>query len=151
MTTRDLATRDLAIGDLAIGDLSRRTGVKVPTIRYYESIGLLEAPARTEGGQRRYGADHLRRLAFVRHARDLGFGIEAIRELLAMAADPQRGCGEAHAIARAHLDGVEDRIARLAALRDELRAMLACRNGTVAECRIIEVLADHDACLHDRH
>lgn len=146
-----MTTGTALAGDLAIGDLSRRTGVKVPTIRYYESIGLLPAPARTEGGQRRYGADHLRRLAFVRHARDLGFEIDAIRELLAMAADPQRGCGEAHAITRAHLAAVEDRIARLEALRDELRAMLACANGTVAECRIIEVLADHRECRHDRH
>lgn len=137
--------------DLAIGDLSRRTGVKVPTIRYYEEIGLLPAPARTRGGQRRYGPAHLRRLAFVRHARDLGFEIDAIRELLAMAADPQRRCGEAHAIARAHLDDVENRIARLEALRGELRSMLACANGTVAQCRIIEVLADHGECLHERH
>lgn len=137
--------------DLAIGDLSRRTGVKVPTIRYYESIGLMPAPARSEGGQRRYGPGHLRRLAFVRHARDLGFEIEAIRELLAMAADPHRGCGEAHAITRAHLADVEDRIARLTGLRDALRSMLACGSDTVRECRIIEVLADHGACLDERH
>ncbi|MGJ3264150.1 MAG: MerR family transcriptional regulator [Salinarimonas sp.] len=136
---------------LSIGDLSRRTGVKVPTIRYYESIGLLPEPARSAGGQRRYDATHLARLGFVRHARDLGFEIEAIRELLAMAADPGRACGEAHAITRAHLADVEDRIARLAALRDELRSMLACANDTVAQCRIIEVLADHEQCLHARH
>ncbi|GGK39288.1 MerR family transcriptional regulator [Salinarimonas ramus] len=139
------------IEDLAIGDLARRTGVKVPTIRYYESIGLMPEPARSEGGQRRYGAGHLARLRFVRHARDLGFEIDAIRELLAMAADPQGGCGEAHAITRAHLAEVEDKIARLVALRDELRAMLACDNGRVADCRIIEVLADHEKCLHDSH
>ncbi|WP_029032220.1 MerR family transcriptional regulator [Salinarimonas rosea] len=136
---------------LSIGDLSRRTGVKVPTIRYYESIGLLPAPARSDGGQRRYGRAHLERLGFVRHARDLGFEIEAIRELLAMAEDREGACGEAHAITRAHLADVEDRIARLSALRDELRAMLACDNGTVAQCRIIEVLADHEQCLHERH
>jgi len=135
----------MAAGDLAIGDLSRRTGVKIPTIRYYESIGLLPEPARSAGGQRRYGAAHLRRLAFVRHARDLGFEIDAVRELLAMAADPQRGCGEAHAITRAHLADVEDRIARLEALRLELRSLLACANGTVADCRIIEALADDGA------
>lgn len=141
----------MAMRGLAIGDLSRRTGVKVPTIRYYESIGLLPVPGRSEGGQRRYEQTHLRRLAFVRHARDLGFEIDAIRELLVMASDPRRGCGEAHAITRAHLADVEDRIARLEALRGELRSMLACGNDTVGECRIIEVLADHGQCAHDRH
>lgn len=137
--------------DLAIGELSRRTGVKVPTIRFYESIGILPSPPRSEGGQRRYDEEHLRRLAFVRHARDLGFEIDAIRELLAMAASPERGCGEAHAITRNHLADVEDRIARLEALRDELRTMLACANGVVGECRIIEVLADHGKYSDDRH
>jgi len=66
----------------SIGDLSRRTGVKIPTIRYYEQMGLLEAPERSEGNQRRFGRKELERLAFIRHARDLGIGIDSIRDLI---------------------------------------------------------------------
>jgi DNA-binding transcriptional MerR regulator len=137
--------------DLAIGELSRQTGVKVPTIRYYEQIGLLPAPVRTEGQQRRYGTDEVRRLNFIRHARELGFEVGAIRQLLGLAADPDRCCGEAHEITRAHLDDVNDRIARLTALRDELEAMVTCDHRRISECRIIEVLADHRNCQHRQH
>src|SRR3954447_18184242 len=69
---------------LSIGELGQRTGVKVPTIRYYEQIGLLPPPPRTEGQQRRYSEGAAARLNFIRHARDLGFEVEAIRELLAI-------------------------------------------------------------------
>jgi DNA-binding transcriptional MerR regulator len=137
--------------NLAIGELSRQTGVKVPTIRYYEQIGLLSAPARTDGQQRRYSPDEVRRLNFIRHARELGFDSDAIRQLLDLADDPGRSCVGAHEITRAHLDEIKRKIARLTALRDELQAMVACEVGRVAECRIIEVLADHDRCLHDTH
>jgi DNA-binding transcriptional MerR regulator len=137
--------------DLAIGELSRQTGVKVPTIRYYEQIGLLPAPVRTEGQQRRYGTDEVRRLNFIRHARELGFEVGAIRQFLGLAADPDRCCGEAHEITRAHLDDVNDRIARLTALRDELEAMVTCDHRRISECRIIEVLADHRNCQHRQH
>ncbi|WKL26959.1 MerR family transcriptional regulator [Sinorhizobium meliloti] len=73
-----------------IGDLSRRTGVKIPTIRYYEQMGLLAAPERSEGNQRRYEKRELETLAFIRHARDLGLSIEAIRDLLALSEHPER-------------------------------------------------------------
>jgi DNA-binding transcriptional MerR regulator len=137
--------------NLAIGELSRRTGVKVPTIRYYEQIGLLPMPVRTEGQQRRYGADEVHRLNFIRHARELGFEVDSIRQLLTLANHPDCSCGEAHEITKAHLEEVNDKIARLTALRDELEAMVACDNGRVSECRIIEVLADHKKCQHQQH
>jgi DNA-binding transcriptional MerR regulator len=137
--------------NLAIGDLSRRTGVKIPTIRYYEQIGLLPSPVRTEGQQRRYGSEEVRRLNFIRHARELGFEVDAIRQLLSLADDPSRYCGEVHDITKAHLDEVKDKIARLIALRDELEAMVACDNRQISECRIIEVLADHGQCQHHQH
>ena len=73
---------------LAIGTLAKRTGTKVQTIRYYEQIGLMPEPDRTEGGQRRYGITQLDRLAFIRHSRQLGFSLEAIRELLACQTRP---------------------------------------------------------------
>lgn len=137
--------------ELAIGELSRRTGVKVPTIRYYEQIGLLPSPIRTEGQQRRYGTAEVRRLNFIRHARELGFEVEAIRQLLDLTSDPSRACGEVHAITKTHLDEVNDKIARLTALRDELETMVACDHRRISECRIIEVLADHEKCQHRRH
>jgi DNA-binding transcriptional MerR regulator len=139
------------VKQLPIGALSKETGVKVPTIRFYEQIGLLPEPDRADNNRRTYGPEAVRRLRFIRHARELGFEVGAIRQLLAMAQDPERSCGEAHEITRAHLDEVNDKIARLTALRDELQAMVACDNHRVAECRIIEVLADHEECRHHRH
>ena len=138
---------------LSIGTLASRTGTKVQTIRYYEEIGLMPEPDRTGGGQRRYGDAGLDRLAFIRHARQLGFTLEAIRELLELADNPERSCAEVDAIAQRQLREVEARIARLEALRAELRRMLReCESDRVAECRVLEVLRDHSECLtdHDR-
>jgi DNA-binding transcriptional MerR regulator len=134
---------------VAIGAAARISGVKIPTIRYYEEIGLLRPPARSEGGRRHYSPGELRRLAFIRHARELGFEIEAIRTLLALQDDPHQPCASADAIARARLAEVEGRIRSLLALKAELESMVeGCRHGAVAECRVIEVLADHGECRH---
>ncbi|WP_334175393.1 helix-turn-helix domain-containing protein [Pseudoxanthobacter sp.] len=138
--------------EFSIGELARRTQVKVPTIRYYEQVGLMPAAVRTQGQQRRYGAGEAARLNFIRHARELGFEIEAIRELLDLSARPERSCAEADAIARRHLADVERRISQLAALREELQRMVGeCHHGRVGECRVIQVLADHGQCAHDHH
>lgn len=135
---------------LAIGTLAKRTGTKVQTIRYYEQIGLLPEPGRTEGGQRRYGDADLDRLAFIRHARQLGFTLEAIRELLDLSDNPSRSCAEVDVIAHRQLKEVEARIAQLEALRKELKRMLReCSRDTVSDCRVLEVLRDHGACLAD--
>jgi Cu(I)-responsive transcriptional regulator len=138
--------------DLPIGELARNTGVKVPTIRYYEQIGLLPPPPRTEGGQRRYGRPEVDRLNFIRHARELGFEIDDIRELLDMAAEPQQSCHQADSIARNHLAEVDRRIASLTTLRTELSRMVEeCGHGRICDCRIIEVLADHSLCRAHKH
>ncbi|PHQ83494.1 MAG: MerR family transcriptional regulator [Thalassobium sp.] len=137
---------------LTIGTLARKTGTKVQTIRYYEQVGLMLEPDRTEGGQRRYDGDGLDRLAFIRHARQLGFTLEAIRELLDLSDDPEKPCDEADQIARRQLLQVEQRIARLEALRTELERMVhECSGGNTADCRVLEVLRDHSECLtkHD--
>ena len=134
----------------SIGELSRRTQVKVPTIRYYEQTGLVDPPERTAGNQRRYGAPALRRLSFIRHARDLGFGVEAIRELIDLGKDPAKPCAEADRIANDHLRVVEQRIAQLTRLKTELkRISSACQSGSVADCRVIEAIADHGLCDGD--
>ena len=135
---------------IPIGKLSEATGVKIPTIRYYEQIGLLPEPGRSAGNQRLYGRPAQERLAFIRHARDLGFPLEAIRELLGLSDDPARPCAAADAIARRHLRAVNARIARLAALRTELERMVEhCASGTIADCRVIEVLGNHALCAED--
>ncbi len=135
---------------LTIGTLSKKTGTKVQTIRYYEQIGLLNEPGRSAGGQRRYFPHDLDRLAFIRHSRQLGFSLESIRELLDLSDQPARSCAEADVIARRHLLEVEKRIKRLHALKKELRRMVSeCAGNNVSECKIIEVLRDHSACLTD--
>ena len=135
-----------------IGGLAAATGVKIPTIRYYESIGLIPLPPRSDGNRRLYGEEAVRRLRFIRHARELGFEIDDIRQLLELADQPQRPCHEVDAIAHLHLADINSRIERLQALKTEVSRMIgACANGLVADCRIIDVLAHHEHCLHDRH
>ncbi|WP_254017912.1 MerR family transcriptional regulator [Mesorhizobium escarrei] len=135
-----------------IGEAARQSGVKVPTIRYYEHIGLLPAPNRTEGNRRHYETSDLRRLAFIRHSRELGFDIEAIRTLLTLQDNPSQPCATADTIAQARLADVVQRIRSLTALKAELELMVeGCRRGKVGECRVIEVLADHSQCEHARH
>ena len=137
--------------EISIGELSRRTGVKVATIRYYEAIALMSQPPR-RGNQRRYAEPEVSRLGFIRHARELGFEIEAIRTLLALQDDPNQPCATADRIARGRLAEVEQRIRSLTALKAELELMIkGCKHGYVATCRVIEVLADHGQCAHDKH
>ncbi|KEO55038.1 MerR family transcriptional regulator [Thioclava pacifica DSM 10166] len=134
----------------SIGELARRTGTKVQTIRYYEQIGLMPEPGRTAGGQRRYGDAELDRLSFIRHARQLGFSLDAIRELLDLSDNPDRPCDEANAIAARQLQEVELRIVRLEALKQELARMVQeCSGGRTADCRVLHVLKDHTECLTD--
>ena len=132
----------------SIGELSRRTNVKVPTIRYYEESGLLDAPERTEGNQRRYDAAGLERLSFIKHARDLGFSIEAIAALIELQGHPDRSCAEATDIASAQLSDVRAKIKRLRALEKELvRISKGCDGDGVTEnCYVLASLADHDLC-----
>jgi DNA-binding transcriptional MerR regulator len=138
--------------DYSIGTLSRETGCKVPTIRYYEKVGLMPAPARTQGNQRRYSEKHRQRLVFIRHSRDLGFSPDAIRELLTLSDDPNQSCEEADAIAQRQLEAVETRLSQLEALKSELEHMVhQCKGGTIASCQIIERLSDHELCITPDH
>ena len=128
---------------LMIGDLARLTGTKINTIRFYEDIGLLPRAVRTASGRRTYANSDVRRLAFVRQARALGFSTDEIRSLLALADEPDRDCSEAAAIARRHLAGIEMRIARLVTLREALSDVaVSCEGGRAADCRVIEAIAD---------
>lgn len=127
---------------LTIGQVSSKTGCKIPTIRYYEEIGLLTEATRTEGGHRVYGEDDVRRLVFIRHGRDLGFSLDTIRSLSELASNKDQSCAEVDVLASAHLEEVEEKLRLLSAMREALQELLdQCRQTTILECRVIEALS----------
>ena len=135
---------------MKIGELARAAGSNSETVRYYEKIGLLPRPGRTDSNYRDYGPRDVARLAFIRHARGLGFELADVRSLIELAEEPNRDCAAVDTIASKHLADVEMKIARLEQLRAELDHMVhACRGGRVASCRIIEALGDHSQCRPD--
>ncbi len=135
----------------SIGELSKRTNVKVPTIRYYEEVGLLEEAERTEGNQRRYDQAGLERLSFIRHARDLGFSIDAISSFIELQEHPDRSCKAATDIALLQLSDVRTKINRLRLLEKELmRISRGCDgNGVSENCYVLASLADHELCIKE--
>lgn len=136
---------------MTIGGLSKAAGVKVTTIRYYESVGLMGEPERSESGQRRYNDEAVQRLSFIRHARDLGFPTESIRELIDLQALPGEDCGHVDMIARKQLADVRQKLSQLEALEGELKRMVtACEGGKISSCKVLESLGDHSHCL-DAH
>ncbi len=128
---------------LSIGELAKKSGVKVVTIRYYEQIGLLAAPERTEGNYRTYNREHASRLSFIRRCRDLGFPLDQVRDLLRLSSEDAPSCEEVCGLASRHLQSIEDKIADLERLAAELRRMSASCSGSLpmSDCRIIEALA----------
>lgn len=135
----------------SIGELSKRTKVKVPTIRYYEEMGLLAEAERTSGNQRRYDKTGLERLSFIRHARDLGFSIEAISSLIELQEHPDRSCVAATDIAVSQLADVREKIKRLKLLEKELtRISKGCDGQGISEdCYVLASLADHELCSRE--
>ena len=122
--------------------------MKVPTIRLYETRGLMPDPGRTDGGRRRYGNNDLARLAFITHVRQLGFDLDAVAGLIVLQDAPHAAHGEAHRIASERLAEVRDRIARLRRLEGELARVVATCDGHSdgKRCRVLDALADHEAC-----
>lgn len=138
--------------NFSIGRAAAAAGCKVQTIRYYEQIGILPEPSRSQGNQRVYEKADVDRLIFVRHARQLGFPLQAIRDLLSLTDCPDQSCEAADAIARDQLVEVELRIRRLTALKQELERMIGeCTGSTISQCRVIEVLGDHSECISQKH
>ena len=136
---------------LTIGDLSKATGVKVPTIRYYEQMGLLSHAERSEGNQRRYSNAERERLTLIRHARDLGLTIDAIRELIELSQHPERPCHDADRIAAEQLTTLRRKIELLQKLEAELvRITSHCHSDQIRDCYVIRALANHDLC-QDEH
>ncbi|GBE42401.1 mercuric resistance operon regulatory protein [bacterium BMS3Bbin10] len=128
---------------LPIGEMSRRTGVNIETIRYYERIGVMPEPLRTEGGHRAYDADQLKRLAFIKRSRELGFALNEIRALLGMVETGAYTCSQVHEMTTKHLAAVRKKLADLRALERVLKGMAAeCSRGDVPDCPIIDALFD---------
>jgi MerR family mercuric resistance operon transcriptional regulator len=126
---------------LPIGELSRLTGVNIETIRYYEKIKMLRPPPRTEGGRRVYGPTETRVIAFIRRGRELGFGLEAIRALLALGAPGKASCADVREIAAPHLDDIRSKIADLRKLETLLAKTIAqCSGSGAPDCPVVDIL-----------
>ncbi len=127
---------------MRIGELARATGTKAETIRYYEREGILPAADRTDSNYRDYSDQHLASLTFVRRARELGFSIVQVRELLALSGHEDKPCKDVDKLVQSQLAEVERKIVDLSALRSELSQMLrSCQADRIGECHIVASLA----------
>lgn len=131
---------------MTIGAVAKRVGVAIDTIRYYEREGLLPEPLRRASGYRSYGDSAVRQLRFIRRAKDLGFTLEEIRDLLALSADRQRGVKAVKKRAQERLAAIDARIAELTRVRDGLEQLVdACPgHGSPDQCPILRALADEE-------
>lgn len=127
---------------LPIGKLAAFSGVNLETIRYYERIGLMPSPDRTDGGHRMYDDSHMRRLSFIRRGRELGFNIETIRALLGLAEPGHRSCDEVRTLAAAHLQQVRAKLEDLTRLEAILAQTVSrCEGRAPApSCPVLEML-----------
>ena len=137
--------------DFSIGELSRRSGVNIETIRYYEKIGMLPSPPRTNGGHRLYGPMHLQTLTFIGRGRELGFTLDDIRALIELQGPAKASCGDVREIAAKHLDDIRTKIADLRKLERLLaNTIQRCQGGTAPECPVLVILAPSYS-LAERH
>jgi len=135
-----------------IGQMSRQTGVNIETIRYYERIGIMPKPDRTASGNRQYNHDQLKRLFFVRRARNLGFSIQEIRALLEMVDRRDFSCSEVHDLTIEHRASVREKITHLKKLEKALSKMAEeCSKGDVPDCPILDTLFDADQSPASSH
>ncbi len=147
-----MSSMHLAAGAVTIGQAASETGVSSKMIRHYESLGLLGGIARTDGGYRTYGASELHTLRFIRRARDLGFSIEEIRQLLSLWQDKQRASREVRQVAARHIAELEQRIAQLQAMRATLAALVdGCTGDDRPTCPILSDLAGEPCSSTEHH
>lgn len=126
-----------------IGLAAQKSGCTPPTIRYYESIGLLPPQARSVAGRRSYGEEDVARLSFIRRARDFGLGVQQVRELLAAAGAPGTACLMARPVVEEHIRVLRAKRVELKVLEAALAAILVrcdagCRTGTPGDCAIFD-------------
>jgi DNA-binding transcriptional MerR regulator len=127
-----------------IGTLSQLSGVNIETIRYYEKVRLLPAASRAGNGYRQYDDTSVERLAFIRRGRELGFTIDEIRELLALAHHPDQPCSNADRMTRSHLEDIEGKIRDLQRMRRALRQVVDCHGQTAEHCQLLRALGESD-------
>lgn len=128
---------------LTIGTLSDRAGCNIETIRYYERIGLMPRTARSDGGHRLYGEDHVKRLGFIRRSRELGFTLDQIRTLLGLVDGQRYTCAQVKRVTVEHLEEIRRKVADLRTMERVLKDMAAqCDGGAVPKCAVIEALFD---------
>lgn len=126
---------------MKIGEAAAASGCHLETIRYYERVGLMPAPARTASGYREYSATDVRRLKFISRGRELGFSLDDIRSLLRLGDEPDMDCEEVDRLARAHRNDITSRIAQLQDMVDQLdRVMRSCLGGKRGNCEILRTL-----------
>lgn len=126
---------------MKIGEAAAASGCHIETIRYYERVGLLPRPARTDSGYRHYTADEVRRLRFITRGRELGFGLDEIRSLLTLSDDASLSCADVDQLARHHLGEIRERIRELTRMAKELeRTIAGCQGGNRAHCTILDSL-----------
>lgn len=134
----------------SIGKMSKLTGIKIPTIRYYEQIGLIKTPERSHGNQRRYTKFELERLSFIKHARELGFSIKSIHKLVDLSALGSHKCNKIDQIAAEQLQSVKEKIKQLNSLKVELERIVGgCKTNKVKDCYVIQSLSDHSLCKNE--
>jgi MerR family mercuric resistance operon transcriptional regulator len=127
--------------EYSIGAVSAEAGVNIETIRYYERIGIMPGPPRTEGRQRVYGNDHLKRLTFIRRCRELGFSLDEIRTLLGLAGGNALTCAEVSEMAHAHIADIRQKVRDLKKLERVLSDLAArCHGKKVPDCPILDAL-----------
>ncbi|HEY2482646.1 MAG TPA: helix-turn-helix domain-containing protein [Caulobacteraceae bacterium] len=129
------------ISEYSIGAFARESGVKIETIRFYEKIGVLPPPARTEAGYRRFTTEHLKRLTFIRRGRELGFSLDELRDLLRLVDGHAYTCAEVRALTLGHVAEISAKIADLRRLEQVMSAIAdQCTGRRVPECPIIDAL-----------
>jgi len=134
-----------------IGEAARASGVSAKMIRHYEQVGLFPGPPRTEAGYRQYGDKEVHTLRFIRHARDLGFSIEQIGQLLALWQDRARPSREVKGLAQAHIDALEQKLQDIEAMKSTLQRLVrCCRGDERPDCPIIDTLAHDGVALPGR-
>jgi MerR family mercuric resistance operon transcriptional regulator len=130
------------MGNMTIGQMARSAGASVETIRFYEREGLLEHPARSASGYRNYPPEAVARLRMIRQAKELGFSLNEIKELLALRVAPGKSCSDVRARAERKIADIDQRIAALKRMKAALaRLAAACAGrGPTSECPILEAL-----------
>lgn len=127
--------------NLLIGQLSRLTDVNIETIRYYERIGIMPRPRRSEGGQRLYDENQFKRLRFIKRSRVIGFSLKEIRALLALDDQEDLSCHDVYSLTEEHLDKVRQKIDELKSIESALKTLAKqCSRGNKPDCPIFDML-----------